>query len=171
MCHNRQYYASSLIDEDPLTYDRLIRRFQTPGEREAEGRKKGYSGVLEADLWRSEAKIYSLASPDHAALMRYRCDTSGEIVSEEKDEAPADKEEGMQRWQKEMEMMFVRGADPDFDYAAVDGSEEYDDRGIEEREEQERWFEEEEPASARGVEHDDEDRSITLTGQTSIQDY
>ncbi|KAJ4298418.1 hypothetical protein N0V88_003448 [Collariella sp. IMI 366227] len=32
---------------DPLLYDFLIRRFQTPAEREAEGKAKGYARVLE----------------------------------------------------------------------------------------------------------------------------
>lgn len=41
---------------DPLLYNRLIRRFQTAAEREEEGRKKGYGGVLEAELWRVEAE-------------------------------------------------------------------------------------------------------------------
>lgn len=122
-----------------MNYDRLIRRFQTSSEREAEGRKKGYSGVLEADLWRSEAKIDALASPNHAASMRYSRDASGDIVAEEKDEVPASKEEGMQRWHQEMEMMFLRGDDPDFDYAAIDESEEYDDRDAQEKDEEEKY--------------------------------
>jgi hypothetical protein len=42
--------------QDPLGYDRLVRRFQSPAEREAEGRRKGFAGVLEADLWRAEAR-------------------------------------------------------------------------------------------------------------------
>ena len=158
------------MHQDPLAYDRLVRRFQSPTEREAEGRKKGYSGTLEADLWRSEAKIGALANPNHAALMRYRRDASGSIMAEEKDEVPKNKEEGIQRWRKEMELMFLRGDDPDFDYRGVDQSEEYDDRGIQEREAEEKWFEKEEP---RWVGESDQDAGTIegLKGQTGIQDY
>lgn len=45
---------------DPLLYDRLVRRFQSAAEREQEGRRRGYTGVLEADLFRSEAKLAAL---------------------------------------------------------------------------------------------------------------
>ena len=154
-----------------MAYDRLIRRFQTTSEREAEGRKKGYSGVLEADLWRSEAKIDALANPDHAALMRYRRDASGEIVAEEKDEVPRNKEEGMQRWRKEMEMVFLRGDDPEFDYTTVDTSEIYDQKGVEEQEEEERYFDEEEPMWVETDRKRDDSEGPHLTGQTGIQDF
>ena len=129
--------------KDPLAYDRLVRRFQTHSEREAEGKKKGYSATLEADLWRSEARIEALKNPNAALLMTYKRGKDGEILAEEKDEVPMTKEEGMQRWRKEMELRFLRGHDDDFEYSMVDRSEEYDDRGVEEREEEEKWFDEE----------------------------
>lgn len=50
-------YAMSV---DPLLYDRLIRRFQTPAEREAEGRAKGYARVLEGSLMRGEERLAKL---------------------------------------------------------------------------------------------------------------
>lgn len=129
--------------------------------------------MLEADLWRSEAKIDALANPDDAALMRYRRDDSGEIVAEEKDEVPRNKEEGMQKWLQEMELMFLRGNDPEFDYAAVDKTELYDDWGVQEREEEEKWFEEEEPRWAGMSEEDEvmDDAEEALKGQTGVQDY
>ena len=126
--------------------------------------------MLEADLWRSEAKIGALANPDHAALMRYRRDASGTILAEEKDEIPMNKEEGIQRWRKEMELMFLRGDDPDFDYKGVDESEDYDDRGMQEREEEERWFEKEEPSWV-GESDEDAGRAESLIGQTGVQDF
>ena len=91
-------------------------------------------------------------------------------MAEEKDEAPMNKEDGIQRWRKEMEQMFLRGDDADFDYTGVDESEDYDDRGVQEREEEERWFEKEEPS---WVEESDEEagRAGRLTGQTGVQDY
>ncbi|KAI0385089.1 coiled-coil domain-containing protein-domain-containing protein [Hypomontagnella monticulosa] len=57
-------YFDSLEHElaDPLLYDALIRRFQSPEEREKEGRVKGYSRVLEVDLLRGEAKLAHLRS-------------------------------------------------------------------------------------------------------------
>ena len=153
-----------------MAYDRLVRRFQNAEEREAEGRKKGYSGTLEADLWRSEAKVQALANPSNASLMIYRRGEGGEIIAEEKDEIPKDKEEGLDRWRKQMELMFLRGDDPDFDYANVDDSEEYDDRGIEEREAEENWFDREEP---EWTTHGSESSSSThmLTGETGVQDF
>ncbi|KAJ9132378.1 hypothetical protein NKR23_g11316 [Pleurostoma richardsiae] len=50
---------------DPLLYDALIRRFQTPAEREAESKAKGYSGVLETSLLRGEARLEQLAKTTH----------------------------------------------------------------------------------------------------------
>lgn len=120
--------------------------------------------MLEADLWRAEAKVGALANPDHAASMRYRRDASGAIVAEEKDEVPMNKEEGIQRWRQEMELMFLRGDDADFNYKGVDESEEYDDRGVQEREEEERWFEQEEPSWVKAIDEG-------VTGQTGVQDY
>ncbi|KAH9905291.1 coiled-coil domain-containing protein-domain-containing protein [Xylariomycetidae sp. FL2044] len=56
-------YVDSMEHElaDPLLYDALIRRFQSPEERQTEGRKKGYSRVLEVDLLRGEARLSHLA--------------------------------------------------------------------------------------------------------------
>ncbi|KAI1328195.1 hypothetical protein F5Y16DRAFT_161984 [Xylariaceae sp. FL0255] len=45
---------------DPVRYDRLIRRFQSPAQREAEGRAKGFGRVLEVDLLRGEARMARL---------------------------------------------------------------------------------------------------------------
>ncbi|KAL9128440.1 MAG: hypothetical protein Q9217_002873 [Psora testacea] len=173
--HPEYLDSPSLELADPLGYDRLIRRFQSSSQREAEGRKKGYSGVLEADLWRSEAKMEALREPDHAAKMRYRRDEKGQIVAEEKDEVPSSKEDGAQRWKKEMELRFLRGDDGEFDYEKVDGNEAYDDHRTFERDEQERWFDEEEPQwtiTDKGtVDSQNGDNSPHLVGQTGVQDF
>lgn len=102
--------------------------------------------------------------------MTYKRGTDGEILAEEKDEVPANKEEGMQRWRTEMELRFLRGEDGDFDYSSIDESEEYDDRGAEEREEEEKWFAEEEP---EWMVDEDNDRPVDthLKGETGVQDY
>ena len=102
--------------------------------------------------------------------MTYRRGQDGEILAEEKDEVPTDKEDGLRRWRKEMELRFVRGDDVDFDYGKVDGSEEYDDREIEEREEEQKWFEEEEPRWMTGSQ-DNITTETSIEGQTGVQDF
>lgn len=158
------YFSSSLELADPLMYDRLVRRFQTPAEREAEGREKGYSGVLEADLRRSEAKLQAIANPDPNATFNYIRGPDGEIIPEEKEDVPADKDEGFARWKYEMELRFMRGDDHDFDYVHVDESEEYDDIAEEDRARQEEYFGEEEPTFVL------EDGKAP-EGETGILDY
>ena len=150
----------------------MIRRFQTPAERESEGRSKGYSGVLEADLWRSEAKMEALAKSDSSRALIYKRGPDGEIVAEDPDEIPFDKEDGKRRWRETMEQRFVRGEDPDFQYTTVDDSETYDDRGIEEREEEEKYFAEEEPEwvlGGPGV--GQEEKTTKPEGETGVQDF
>ncbi|KAL1971034.1 hypothetical protein VTN77DRAFT_2868 [Rasamsonia byssochlamydoides] len=162
-----EYFSADLEMADPLLYDRLIRRFQTPAEREAEGRAKGFSGILHADLMRSEAKMEALANPDPNAMLSYRRGPDGEIIAEDKDDIPATKEEGEKRWRWEMEMRFLKGADYDFDYKTVDENDEYDDWN----EEQERYFDEEEPEWIVEEGHEGEDPKSRLKGETGIQDY
>jgi len=84
-------------------------------------------------------------------------DEAGKIVAETEDEVPASKEEGMERWRREMEMRFLKGEDAEFEYVAVDESEE-------------KWFEEEEPRWVAGSEGEGStDKS--LRGQTGVQDF
>lgn len=97
--------------------------------------------------------------------MRYRRDNNGEIVAEEKDEVPSSKEEGLQRWCKEMELRFLRGDDTDFDYKSVDENDEFDDLTVLEREEQEKYFEDEEPQWTTPGKAGNE------LGQTGVQDF
>ncbi|WEW55932.1 hypothetical protein PRK78_001367 [Emydomyces testavorans] len=152
------------IHLDPLLYDRLIRRFQTANEREEEGRVKGYSGALEADLMRAELKMEALARPDPHATFTYARGPHGEILAEEEDEIPVTKEEGQERWRSEMFLRFLRGADQDFDYATVDQCEDYDDLS----EEQEKYFDEEEP---EWLVEKGENGKMELQGETGIQDF
>ncbi|KAJ4502793.1 hypothetical protein HRR83_009493 [Exophiala dermatitidis] len=182
-----EYFGPQLELADPLLYDRLIRRFQSSAEREAEGRQKGFSGVLEADLLRSEAKLDALAHPDPNSMFTYKRGPDGEILAEDSDDVPANKEEGFARWQWEMEARFVRGDDDDFDYSAVDVNPEYDDVKTEEREAEERYFDQQEPEFVVETEEeeaeekesglgDGDDRqkrrkSHELQGETGIQDF
>ena len=166
---------------DPLLYDRMIRRFQTAEEREADGRQKGYSGVLEADLRRSEAKIAALADP-RTSSVTYQRGSNGEITAEDPEDAPQDKAEGQQRWHREMTERFLRGDDDDFDYEAVDGNDEWDDRRQEERDAEDRWFTEEEPcfildeepskpAGPERSSSEDERAKKAPRGETGVQDF
>ncbi|KZF22978.1 hypothetical protein L228DRAFT_140759 [Xylona heveae TC161] len=169
-----EYFSASLELADPLLYDRLVRRFQTPAEREAEGRAKGYSGILEADLHRSEAKIEALAHPS-SSHVTYKRGPQGEIYPEEKDEIPLTKEEGRQRWEEEMMFRFLRGEDGDFDYALVDDNDEWDDRKLEEREAQDRYFDDEEPSWMLddGISYsgDAAAEKTVIKGETGVQDF
>jgi len=129
--HCRQHSSHT----DPLLYDRLIRRFQSPAERQREGRERGYTGNLEADLMRSEAKLEALRHPDVNSAMAYKRAEDGSItgVEADREERAESKEEGRARWVEAMRQRFLQGEDGDFDYEGVDGSEEYDDRGEEEQ--------------------------------------
>ncbi|KAF9894538.1 hypothetical protein FE257_006423 [Aspergillus nanangensis] len=161
-----EYFSADLELADPLLYDRLIRRFQTTAEREAEGRAKGFSGVLQADISRSEAKLDALAHPDPHSMLSYTRGPNGEILAEDKDEIPASKEDGEQLWQWEMTLRFLRGEDDDFDYMTVDENDDYDDL----TEQQEQYFDEEEPEwVVDGV--NDGDVGSRLQGETGIQDF
>lgn len=140
----------------------MIRRFQSAAEREVDGKKKGYSGVLEADLWRSEAKINALSQHEQDGReLSYGRNANGEIVAEEKDEVPASKEDGERRWRKQVELRFLTGGDADFDYRTVDENDQLD-APEEARDIQDQWFEEEEESSGS---------SPGLAGQTGIQDF
>jgi hypothetical protein len=151
---------------DPLLYDRLIRRFQTPEEREAAGRAKGFSGVLQTDMMRSEARMDAISNPDPHAMMSYTRGPDGEILAEDRDDIPPSKEEGERLWQWEMGLRFMQGNDSDFEYKDVDENEEYDDHS----DKVDQYFEDEEPEwvvdNTRG-----EDARANLQGETGVQDF
>jgi hypothetical protein len=157
-------YNSPISSTDPLLYDRLIRRFQSAAEREKEGRERGYSGVLEANFVRSEAKIEALQHPDPNSPMTYSRAPDGSITAVEQDEGERAQgpEEGWEKWKDVMGMRFVKGDDVDFEYAIVDENDEYDDRAEEDRRHLESYLNEEEERFVG------EGRP---TGQTGIQDY
>lgn len=156
---------------DPLLYDRLIRRFMSASEREADGRKKGYSGVLEADLLRSEAKLAALAHPDPESSTTYQRGVNGEIMPEKKGDIPATKEEGQEAWREHITWRFLRGDDDDTDYPAIDDSEEYDWLEEKRRDEEDQYFGQEEPSwrleNGSEVGHGD----LVLQGETGVQDF
>ncbi|KAI7200879.1 hypothetical protein KC340_g18732, partial [Hortaea werneckii] len=177
----------------PLSYDRLIRQFQTSAEREQEGRERGYTGKMEADLVRSEAKLEALrrqheqqrgsgnprteqdggesgiGSGDRTTgspEMVYHRAPDGSITAVEADteERAQNREEGVQRWREMMSQRFLRGEDEEFDYAGlVDGEEGYDDLDEERRQGLEDWLDREE-AEFVGV-------TGSPRGETGIQDF
>jgi len=187
--HPSYFTSPDLELADPLLYDRCIRRFQTAAEREADGKAKGYSGILEADLYRSEAKLAALAQSSPPPVLTslgvsssslssssvpgnskpenpipfvsYLRGPNGEIIGEDGEEVKS-REEGMERWKFEMTVRFLRGGDEEFDYRDVDESEEFDE--VERRESEERWFDEEEP------EWDGGEKGVT-DGETGVQDF
>lgn len=149
---------------DPLLYDRLIRRFQTASEREKEGRERGYSGVLEANLIRSEAKLEAIEHPDPNSPLIYTHAPDGSITGVEQDEndRATDRADGVEKWREVMELRFLRGDDRDFDYEAVDESEEFDDREEEDRKSLEEYLDGEvEEFVGEG----------SPAGQTGVQDF
>lgn len=164
--HPEYFTDSSLELADPLLYDRLIRRFQTAAEREAEGKRKGFSGQMATDLWRAEAKKDALAQPDPTSLFQYSRGPQNQIVEEDKDDIPMTKEEGRAWWVDEMTQRFLRGGDDDFEYKKVDGNVKYD-HPDQERDLQEAWFE----SMESDFDSDGEGKEKVLTGETGIQDY
>ena len=120
---------------------------------------------------RSEAKLDALKNPDPNAVFSYRRGPSGEILAEEKDEVPANQDEGYARWRWEMEARFVRGGDIDFDYTAVDENDDYDDHAVEIQEAEERYFNDEEPQFVFGDETVKKTASKEFQGETGVQDF
>ena len=159
LSENPAYFDSPELElADPLLYDRLIRRYQSAAEREAQGRARGWSGVLEADLTRAEAKVAALAADSGSASgggggggggdgcrvpVEWRAETSS-------GEAVATRAEGEALWRETMTLRFLRGADADADYAAIDASDDWDHCGTQRREAQEHWFDDEAPSAVSG---------------------
>lgn len=139
--------------------------------------------MLEADLYRSEAKLAAIKanpviveeptskvelsstqSAPSVSFVSYARGENGEVLPEEDDEVPRSKEEGLERWKFEMTLKFLIGEDQDFDYKAVDENDEWDT--VERREIEERWFEDEEPEWIA-----DENEGVLHGGETGIQDF
>ncbi|TKA47316.1 hypothetical protein B0A54_02794 [Friedmanniomyces endolithicus] len=142
----------------------LIRRFQSPAERQREGRERGYTGSLEADLMRLEAKLEALRHPDMNSAMAYRRAEDGSItgVEADREERAGSKEEGRARWVEVMRQRFLRGEDGDFEYEAVDENEDLDDRG----EEEQRYLEAYLARQSEEFVGEDKPR-----GETGVQDF
>lgn len=142
----------------------MIRRFQTAAERESDGRSKGWSGIMEADIMRSEAKVAALAHPDPNSPLVYRRDASGAItaVDQDEEERPKNKQEGRDKWKYIMEQRFLSGRDDEFDYKEVDGNDDYNDWEDETRTREDEYFDGED---AEFIGEGDK------KGETGVQDF
>ncbi|KAK3943964.1 putative coiled-coil domain-protein [Diplogelasinospora grovesii] len=177
---NPSYFESSEHElAAPLLYDSLIRRFQSPAEREAEARAKGYARVLEGSLMRGEERLAQLAAQypvGEGALHNGTAREQSASLSYDGD----NKEEAHEQWKEYWRDRFIRGDDEDFDYSRVDNDDVYDT--LERREEEDAWFDEETPRWASDEQDLAEDDDINggngkrqveriLEGETGIQDF
>ncbi|KAF4508853.1 hypothetical protein G6O67_005184 [Ophiocordyceps sinensis] len=153
---------------DPLLYERLIKKFQTPAERQAEDQAKGYGRILEADLFRGEQRLSQLGGEDSPGGTTTADDGPwrGEAV---------DGDDGRKLWRDYLTERFVRGRDDDFDYDPVDADLALDVLAA--RDAQDEWFDDEEPCWVAVDAHvgrgDDGDEQAQKCGrgETGIQDF
>jgi len=168
-----------LTSVDPVLFESLVRRFQSATEREVDGKAKGYSRILEADLLRGEAKLDKLrgSAPGKPAQPSDKTETSpitaapsAWLDTEAELPPPKSREEGRERWHRYLADRFIHGRDEDFDYSLVDGNEDYDTQARRER--TDAWIEDEEPSWA-GPDGEPVGGPPTgpLEGETGIQDY
>ncbi|KAM0325097.1 hypothetical protein ACHAQA_007636 [Verticillium albo-atrum] len=155
----------------PILYVKLVRQYQTPAEREAEGKRKGYSRVLEGDLLRGEARMAEISQTGGQSSGSPEPSSSGDMASLEADRAPpADQEEARERWHEFLTHRFVHGEDDDFDYDKVDYDEAHD--VMERRDAEEAWFEDEEPDWVSDQEvGSPAQRQPAHGGETGVQDF
>ncbi|KAG5984676.1 hypothetical protein E4U55_003757 [Claviceps digitariae] len=160
---------------DPVLYERLIKRHQTPQERQTQGLQKGYAHILEADLARGEFRLSALATEAAGgqcsgfdAPARWVPGPEVDRVWEQEQEQEQEQEEGQQAltrergralWREYLRERFIHGGDEDFRYGDVDDDEGLD--GEARREAEEKWFEEEEEGWEGGKRE----------GETGVQDY
>ncbi|KAL2269365.1 hypothetical protein VTJ83DRAFT_1549 [Remersonia thermophila] len=109
---NPGYFESSEHElADPLLYDSLIRRFQTPAEREAEGRAKGYARVLEGSLLRGEERLARLREQQEQRQQQRRGYNDDDDDDDDDDEEEEEEEEEEEKEKKDNERR-VRFAPP-----------------------------------------------------------
>ncbi|KAF4815146.1 hypothetical protein CGCTS75_v013176 [Colletotrichum tropicale] len=173
LTRNRQYFQNSEHQlADPLLYDTLVRRFQTPAEREADGRAKSYSRVLEESLLRGEARLADLNKSSAIGGDAEKIDCAKSFTTESDLSKTQNKQDGLDRWTEFLTERFVHGHDDDFDYTQVDDNDEYDD--MERRDAEDAWFDAEDPSWASDAEDDQNGRVSHGTqkrGETGIQDF
>ncbi|EQB53861.1 coiled-coil domain-containing protein [Colletotrichum gloeosporioides Cg-14] len=173
LTRNPHYFQNSEHQlTDPLLYDNLVRRFQTPAEREADGRAKGYSRVLEESLLRGEARLADLNKSSANGGDAEKIDSAKRFTTESDLSQTQNKQDGLDRWTEFLAERFVHGHDDDFDYTQVDYNDEYDD--MERRDAEDAWFDAEDPSWASDADDDQNGRVSHGTqkrGETGIQDF
>lgn len=163
--HPEYFDSPHLESTNPLRYERLVRRFLTAAEREAQGRARGSATTLENNLLRSEAKLTSLREPDELeGPLTYTRAADGSIVGVEQDPAERveGKEDGMERWRDFAARRFVTSGDEEVDMEAIDRDEGLDLGSEAENEHLEKWLdgqEEEFVGTGRPA------------GETGVQDF
>ncbi|KAH7158262.1 coiled-coil domain-containing protein-domain-containing protein [Dactylonectria estremocensis] len=166
-------YFDSLEHElaDPVLYARLVKRFQTPAEREAEGKAKGYGRTLEAALERGESKVSGLPQSNGASESTTNDEETTDIVLDKSWTHPAtDKIHGQQQWHDFLEDRFVHGEDEDFDYSAIDRNDEFDT--LARKDAEDAWFDDEEPSWVEDVGAPNTEKvAEKRDGETGVQDY
>ncbi|KAK9427835.1 coiled-coil domain-containing protein-domain-containing protein [Lipomyces doorenjongii] len=172
--HTPSYFQrSGLAEADPLLHDRLIRRFQTAEERQAEGETQGWAGRMYEDLMRAERRI-EMENIKRAEETR-RQDQGESAVEEVEDEDVESREEGERQWQYLMTLRFLEGLDTDFNYDDVDFDEQWDDLAQLARDREDEYFDAEEPTwyedDGNGHNMHEESTGHILKGQTGIQDF
>ena len=151
-------------------YERLVKRFQTPAEREAERKTKGYGRTLEADLLRGESKLSNLARSNGNGASTNGVDQADTVLELEWDRSASSKEEGLQFWKAYLEDRFVKGDDEDFDYESVDMNEDLDT--LVRKDAEDAWFDDEEPSwIAEDEAAGEEDSQARIQGETGVQDF
>ncbi|KFA47512.1 hypothetical protein S40293_02168 [Stachybotrys chartarum IBT 40293] len=158
---NREHELAGCASH-PVLYAHLIKQFQTPAERAAEGKAKGYGLTLEADLLRGESKMFKLSSTTTGRDTVTNTQNSLDAKLDESwDQPAADRAQGQQLWRVFLSERFILGDDEDFDYTTVDGNEEYD--MMERQDEEEKWYDEEEPGWEAGA--------SSRYSETGVQDF
>lgn len=149
------------VSTDPLLYDRLIRQYQSPLEKEQDARSRGLASLLEADMLRAEARQESLQT-----LAGSASGTAQPVAQQTyiQHVLPKGKEDASDEWRTIMRQRFLDGQDPSFDYGSVDNNAEYDDALQEQRDREDAYFDSQE--AEWYVPQDTQ-----LQGQTGVQDF
>ncbi|GIZ45539.1 hypothetical protein CKM354_000870100 [Cercospora kikuchii] len=196
--HPSYFTSSDLELADPILYDRLVRQHLSAQERETQGRERGFTGVLEADLMRSEAKLNALAvkreekekederrkgrelervrrqREEVVRMGRVEGECGDGVDGESEEEGEDDEYEGLDRdaawslWKDIMTQRFLAGEDGDFEYGVL----------VDGNEELDDWEEEERGKLEEWLEKEEEEflpggdgERRELKGETGVQDF
>lgn len=140
-----------------------MKRFQTPDERAAEAKSKGYGRTLEADLLRGETRLAELPGSQRGPETTQAANSD---FAKDWNRQASDKSDGLELWHIFLTDRFVHGNDDDFDYSTVDSNDDYD--SLARRDAEDAWFDAEEPSL---VEDLTETPISPRHGDTGVQDF